>query len=72
MGTVSIDNSGVEERLQAVEDKVTEGNTLFRGKVADVLSTMMLSISQLKILNMHQRIITNNHIEESDISDEDT
>lgn len=71
MGTVSIDNSSLEERLAAIESEATsiKSNTsILNRDVGDLLSSAIESVKQLKILNLHQSEITGNELTKEDVT----
>lgn len=70
MGTISIDNSGVEKRLESVESKVSENTGVLSLGFNSLYTKFSNTITQLRILNLHQEVITNEKFTEQDVDNE--
>jgi hypothetical protein len=69
MGTVT-QGGNIEERIRAVEDKVGENTSTLKLMLGNVLTRMKESITELRILNLHQSVTTNEVFTEQDVPHE--
>ena len=69
MGTVSIDNTSVEERLRSVETKVETNTSTVATLLRDTVGALGSVLKQLNILRVHQEITTNNVVTKDDVKD---
>jgi hypothetical protein len=69
MGTISINNEGIESRLDNIESKVSENTSALNLNFSQMFSNMWESLIQLKILNRHQEILSDAVYTREDVED---